>query len=92
MKNEKKCDESNQDLAKNDPNAYRANALSRHFLRESMINMSLLLLCTQYQTAVLSKHNRRLVYRNIFSFYENLKVKQTTFSLQGLAAGADFEL
>ena len=56
-KKKKKCDESNQDLGKNDPNAYRANALSRHFLRESMINKPLLLLRTQYQTAVLSKHN-----------------------------------
>ena len=56
-KRKKKCDKSNQDLGKNDPNAYRANALSRHSLREPMINMFLLLLRTQYQTAVLSKHN-----------------------------------
>ena len=53
----KKCEKSSQGLAKNGPNAYRANSLSRHSLRESIINMSALLLRIQYQTAVLSKYN-----------------------------------
>ena len=58
-----------------------------------MINMSLLLLRTQYQTAVLSKHNL-VVWstKTFFSFNGNLKFTQTVFSLQWLAAGADFEL
>ena len=76
-----------------DPNAYRANALSRHSLRESIINMSALLLRIQYQTAVLSKYNL-VVWstKSVFFSYENWKLTQITFSLHWLAAGADFEL
>ena len=53
----KKCDKSSQDLAKMTPTLIEHMLYLGISFRESIINMSALLLRIQYQTAVLSKYN-----------------------------------